>query len=53
MEQEEKKLIIFKIKLPNEETPYEICDKNALHAEDAIPVDEIDEICGATDTEGE
>ena len=53
MEQEEKKLIISKIKLPSEETPYEICDKNAIHPEDAIPVAEIDKICGATDTEGE
>ena len=46
-------LIISKIKLPSNDTPYEICDKNALHPDDAIPITEIDEICGVTDTEGE
>jgi hypothetical protein len=53
MEQEEKKLIISKIKLPNKETPYEIYDINAVHIDEAIKPEEIDEICGATDTEGE
>lgn len=48
MEQEEKRLIISKIKLPSEETPYEICDKNAVHIDEAIKPEEIDEICGFT-----
>jgi hypothetical protein len=46
-------LIISKIKLSSDGTPYEICDKNAVHIDDAIPIPEIDEICGVTDTEGE
>lgn len=47
------KLIISKIKLPNEETPYEICDKDAVHVDDVISIEEIDEICGVTETGGE
>lgn len=45
-------LIISKIKLPNEET-YEICDKDAVHVGDVISTEEIDEICGVTETGGE
>lgn len=39
--------IISKIKLPNNEVVYNICDKTAIHSEDAITKAEIDEICGA------
>lgn len=31
--------IISKIKLPQNETPYEICDKNAVHYGDTINAD--------------
>lgn len=41
--------IISKIKLPNSETPYDICDKDAIHQDDElITIDDIDTICGAS-----
>ena len=40
--------IISKIKLPNDEAIYDICDKNAIHKDEAITLEEIDNICGLT-----
>lgn len=45
--------VISKIKLPQSETPYEICDKDAVHQDDIITIEEIDEICNsASEVEG-
>ena len=40
--------IISQIKIPNAETPYDVCDKEAIHIGDEITIDEINEICGQT-----
>lgn len=40
--------IISRIKIPNVENPYDVCDKEAIHVGDEITIDEINEICGQT-----